>query len=430
MPALLIAAVIVACSPSSAAPSPAPSSSASGAPTATGSAAAASATPTTAGAGVLKIGILVPFTESSTDADIGASQRRAAELYLRLQGGKLAGRDVQLFFDDESSLDPKINQVRIQQFLDNHVELLMGGAATGAATLLRNTAEAQKMVYIDTNASGNALTRTTAGCTPTCKSKYVFRSSATSWQMSEPLGEWVARAGQTFYAVYSDDTFGTESATAFAEGLAKNAASVASQVAVPPKSGADWTKIVAAIKAQPAKGVFAAFITDDAEGFIEAWARAGMPAAGYRLYGPGPFADAEVLKVTKRAGLGIVSSFYWSADLPNAENKTFVDEFQKAYREDATGLPLAPDGYAAQMWDAMLALDSALRTTKGDVKNNDAFIAALEATSVKAPTGSFVFDKATHNPVADIYIREAKSSGAGVANAVIDTIGGVKDPGQ
>jgi branched-chain amino acid transport system substrate-binding protein len=383
-------------------------------------------------AGPLKIGVLVPFTEASTDAEIGASQRRAADLYLKLQGGKLAGRDVQLVFDDESSLEPKINQIRIQQFIEkDHVEMLLGGAGTPAAYQLRDMAEASKMVYVDTNASGNALTRTTPGCAPSCKSRFTFRSSASSWQMSEPLGEWASKSGlKDFYLVYSDDAFGNESASDFSEGLAKNGGRSAARAAIPPKSGAEWPKIVAAIKAQPAKSVFAAFITDDAEGFINAWGAAGMRAAGYRLFGPGPFADAEVLKATKQAGAGIVSSFYWSSDLDNAENKTFIEEFGKAYKDESTGQPLVPDGYAVEMWDAMKALDAALRSTKGDARNTDALIAALEAATFKGPTGDFSFDKGTHNPTEDVYIREAKTSGSGVVNTVIDKIGSVKDPGQ
>jgi len=103
--------------------------------------------------GQLKIGILVPFTESAIDSDIGASQRRAADLYLKLKGGALAGREVQLVYNDESSLDPATNKVRIQQFLDqDHVELLLGGVGTAAAYMLRDTADGTKMVYIDTNA--------------------------------------------------------------------------------------------------------------------------------------------------------------------------------------------------------------------------------------------------------------------------------------
>ena len=424
MPALLprtlvalVAALLVACSAND--PTAAPSSE----PT-TASATAPVAMPP------LKIGILIPFTEAAIDADIGASQRRAADLYLKLQGGKLAGRDVQLVYNDESALDPKTNEVRIQQFLQtDHVEMLMGGAGTPAAYLLRNAAEAAKVVYIDTNASGNALTRTTGGCAPSCKSRFVFRSTSSSWQLGEPLGEWAAKSGQKdAFLVYADDAFGTETAAAFADGLAKNGGRVTGRSAVPTRTG-DWPKVVAAIKAQPAKTVFAAFITDDAEGFITAWDAAGMRAAGYRLFAPGQFADAAVLKVTKQAGIGITTSYGWSTEVDNAENKSFSDEFKKAYKDEDTGQPLAPDGYAVEMWDAMRVLDEALKTTKGDA-SADPLIAALEGVSISTPGGPFAFDKATHNPALDVYIREVKATGAMLVNAVVDRFGNVKDPGQ
>ena len=129
---------------------------------------------------MLKIGILIPFTESAIDSDIGASQRRAADLYLKLTGGSLAGRQVQLVYNDESALEASINTARISQFLkDDHVELLLGGAADPAAYQLRDAADASKLVYIDTNATANALTRAR-------KSKYVFRAAPSAWQLSEP----------------------------------------------------------------------------------------------------------------------------------------------------------------------------------------------------------------------------------------------------
>jgi len=382
--------------------------------------------------GQLKIGILVPFTESAIDSDIGASQRRAADLYLKLKGGALAGREVQLVYNDESSLDPATNKVRIQQFLDqDHVELLLGGVGTAAAYMLRDTADGTKMVYIDTNASANALTRTTPGCAPTCKSTYVFRTAPSSWQMGEPLGEWAAKAGRKdFFVVNGDDAFGVESAAAFIDGLAKNGGQVTGRSAVPAKSGADWTKLVAAIKAQPTKNVFAAFITDDAEGFIVAWDVAGMRAAGYALVGPGALAEAPVLDVVKQAALGITTSFPWSTELDSAENKAFVDAFKKAYKDDTTGQPLAPDGYAVEMWNTMRVLEEALKATKGDTKHADALIAALEAVSFTGPAGSFTFDRTTHNGIEDVYIREVRASGGTLVNAVVDKVSAVKDPGQ
>ena len=381
--------------------------------------------------GPLKIGVLLPFTESAIDADIGASQRRAADLYLKLKGGSLAGREVQLVYDDESALDPSVNKIRVQQFLEKaQVQMLMGGAGIPASYLLRDTAEASKIVYLDSNASANALTRATTGCTPSCKSRFVFRSAPSAWQLSEPLGEWVSKSGpKDFFIVSADGAFGTESAAAFTDGLAKNGGRATGQRTVPEKSGADWAKVIAAVRAQPTKNVFAAFITEDAEGFITAWGAAGLSTAGYRLYGPGPLADAEVLKVTKQAGIGITTAFPWSAELDNADNKAFVEAFQKAYKDDDTGQPLAPDGYASEMWNTMRALEEALKVTKGDLKNSDALIAALESVTFKGSGGDFAFDRPTHSATQDMYIREVRVSGGALVHSVVDKIGSVKDPG-
>ncbi|HEX6062097.1 MAG TPA: ABC transporter substrate-binding protein, partial [Candidatus Limnocylindria bacterium] len=388
--------------------------------------------PAPAALGPLKIGILVPFTESAIDSDVGASQRRAADLYLKLKGGSLAGREVQLVYNDESMLDPSINAVRIAQFLQqDHVEILLGGVGIPASYQLRDAAETSKLVYVDTNAAANALTRATTSCAPTCKSTYVFRSAPSSWQMSEPLGEWESKNGhRDFYVVAGNDAFGTESAAAFSEGLAKNGGTVSGKTTVAAKSGADWKAIVAAIKAQPTKNVYAAFVTGDAEGLIDAWDVAGMHAAGFTLAGPGPLADEQVLSATKQAAVGITTAFPWSAEIDNAENKSFVDEFKKAYKDDATSQPLAPDGYASEMWTTMRALEEALKATKGDTKTAVAFVAALEAVSFKGSAGDFTFDHATHAAVQDIVIREVRASGGALVNAVVDRIAGVRDPAQ
>jgi len=391
-----------------------------------------SAAPPPAPLGPLRVGILVPFTESAIDSDIGASQRRAADLYLKLKGGTLAGREVTLVYNDESSLDPGINAVRIKQFLEqDHVSLLLGGVGTPAAYQLRDAAEAAKILYLDTNATGNALTRTTPGCSPSCKSRFVFRVASSSWQLSEPLGEWAARSGhKDFFVISADDAFGTESAAAFTEGLQKNGGHATGRTTVPAKSGADWAKLADAIKAQPAKSVFAALVTDDAEGFLAAWDAAGLRTAGYRLFGPGPLADAEVIRATKQAASGVTTAYPWSAELDTAENKAFVDAFKKAYQDDQTHQPLAPDGYAFEMWETMRVLDGALAATKGDVTSTDALIAALEAVTFEGPGGTFRFDASTHNPIEDLYVREVRPSGGRLVNAVIDRIASVKDPGH
>jgi len=155
-----------------------------------------------------------------------------------------------------------------------------------------------------------------------------------------------------------------------------------------------------------------------------------MSAAGYGLAGPGPLTDQQVLAATKQAAIGVTTSFPWSSELDNAENKTFNDEFKKAYKDDTTGQPLAPDGYAALMWTAMRALETALTTTKGATRDTAALIAALEKASFSGPGGTVTFDPATHGAAQNIYIREVRASGGVLVNAVVDTIASVKDPAQ
>jgi len=54
---------------------------------------------------------------------------------------------------------------------------------------------------------------------------------------------------------------------------------------------------------------------------------------------------------------------------------------------------------------------------------------ALEDVRLQSPRGDFAFDKQTHNPVQDIYIREVRASTRGPVNAIVGTIAKVADPG-
>jgi branched-chain amino acid transport system substrate-binding protein len=120
---------------------------------------------------------------------------------------------------------------------------------------------------------------------------------------------------------------------------------------------------------------------------------------------------------------GAVTSLFWAVTLDNAENKAFVDAYQKEYS-------LLPDVFAVQAWDGMQAVDLALQAVKGDTANKDAFIAALEGVKFKSPRGDFSFDKDTHNVIQDIYIRQVAVQSGNAVNTIVDKIAGVTDPGK
>lgn len=398
------AAAIVACGPA------APSTS------------GATVVPTTTPGPVLKIGQLLPFTR--VYAELGNSMRRATDLYVKQKGGKLANRPVTLIYEDEAN-DPAVGTQKTQKFIDSdRVDVMMGIVATPIAYAVRNAIDAAKLIFIETNAGGNALTRTTTDCKPSCKSKYIFRTSFSSYQISYPIGEYFAtkKGVKEVFTFVSDYGFGNESAADFTSGFTKGGGKITGTLKAPLGS-ADFLPYVTTIKGQQTKDIYSFFSGTDAINYIKAWTQLGMPAAGYKMNGAGFLTEQDVLKEVKEQANGAVTSLFWAVTLDNAENKAFVDAYQKEYS-------LLPDVFAVQAWDGMQALDLALQATKGDTTNKDAFIAALESVKFKSPRGDFEFDKETHNVIQDIYIREVKVQGGQAVNTIVDKVARVTDPGK
>ena len=400
------AAVAAACGPAA---TPGPSGAATG---------TATASPGPA----LKIGQLLPF--SKVYAELGASMRRATELYLEQKGGKLANRPVTFIWEDEAN-DPVVGTQKTQKFIDSdRVDLMMGIVATPIAYAVRNAIDAAKMIFIETNAGGNALTRTTTNCTPSCKSKYIFRSSFSSYQISYPIGEYFAtqKGVKEVFTFVADYGFGNESAADFTSGFTKGGGKITGSLKAPLGS-ADFLPYVTQIKAQQTKDIYSFFSGTDAINYIKAWTQLGMPAAGYRMNGAGFLTEQDVLKEVKEQANGATTSLFWAVTLDNAENKAFVDAYQKKFS-------LLPDVFAVQAWDGMQIVDLALQATKGDTTNKDAFIAALENVKFKSPRGDFEFDKETHNPIQDMYIREVKVQSGQAVNTIVGKVARVTDPGK
>ena len=400
------AAALAACGPAATTPSP------------TGASVAPTATPGPA----LKIGMLLPFTK--VYAELGNSMQRATKLYLKQKGESLANRPVTVIYEDEAN-DPVVGAQKTQKFIDSdRVDLMMGIVATPIAYAVRNAIDAAKLIFIETNAGGNALTRTTTNCTPSCKSKYIFRTSFSSYQISYPIGEYFAtqKGVKEVFTFVADYGFGNESAADFTSGFTKGGGKITGSLKAPLGS-ADFLPYVTQIKAQQTKDIYSFFSGTDAINYIKAWTQLGMPAAGYKMNGAGFLTEQDVLKEVKDQANGATTSLFWAVTLDNAENKAFVDAYQKEYS-------LLPDVFAVQAWDGMQAVDLALQAVKGDTTNKDAFIAALENVKFKSPRGDFEFDKETHNPIQDMYIREVKVQSGQAVNTIVGKVARVTDPGK
>ena len=381
------------------------------------------ATPTATLGPAIKIGMLLPFTK--VYAELGNSMKRSTDLYLKLKGNKLANRPIASPIYEDEANDPVVGLQKTQKFIDNdRVDIMMGIVATPIAYAVRNAIDSAKMIFIETNAGGNALTRTTTNCNPSCKSKYIFRSSFSSYQISYPIGDYFAtkKGVKEVFTFVADYGFGNESAADFTTGFTKGGGKITGSLKAPLGS-ADFLPYVTTLKGQPTKDIYSFFSGTDAINYIKAWNQIGMPAAGYKMNGAGFLTEQDVLKEVKDQANGATTSLFWAVTLDNAENKAFVDAYQKEYN-------LLPDVFAVQAWDGMQAVDLALQAVNGDTSNKDAFIAALENVKFKSPRGDFEFDKETHNPIQDIYIREVKVQSGQAVNTIVDKVARVTDPGK
>src|SRR5947209_11006237 len=334
------------------------------APGATTPAASGTAAATAAPGKTLKIGQLLPATGVYTE--LGNSMKRATELYLDQNDRKLANRPVSVIYEDDANVTATGIQ-KTQKFIDqDKVDAMLGVVPTPLAYGIRNAVHAAKLIFIDTNAGGNFLTRDIPNCTPACKSPYIFRASFSSYQISYPIGDYLSSKGtKEFFLAYANYGFGTESAGDFMTGLKKNGGTTTGNVA-PPLGNADFAPFVTQIKNQPTKNVYSFFSGADAIGFIKTWNQLGLTAAGYRLYGAGFLTEQDVLKEVKDLANGIVTSLFWAVELDNAENKKFVADFQKSY-------PLLPDVFAVQQYDGMGALDEGIKKLAGETSDKDQF---------------------------------------------------------
>jgi branched-chain amino acid transport system substrate-binding protein len=116
--------------------------------------------------------------------------------------------------------------------------------------------------------------------------------------------------------------------------------------------------------------------------------------------------DDRMLAASGAAAKGYYLSALWSADLPNAQNKHFVEAFKQAYNR-------VPTTSAAQAYDTANLIASALKAVNGDVTGKaDAFREALRKADFPTVRGKFKFASNQH-PVQDWYLLHVEDDGTG-----------------
>jgi len=339
----------------------------------------------------VKIGVIT--TLSGGGAGLGVDTRDALVLAFKKSGNT----DVELVIEDDAQKPELAVQIAEKMIQSDKVDLMTGIIWSNLAMAVVPNTVAQDVIYLSPNAGPSAL----AGAN--CNKNY-FNVAYQNDNFHEAMGQYANQDYKKTFILAPNYPAGKDSLTGFKRYYkGELAGELYTQV-----GQTDYAAEIAQIRAAGADSVFFFLPGGMGIAFMKQYAQSGV---GLPVLGPSFSFSQDVLPAVGDAALGVKNSASWSKDLDNEANKEFVEAFQAEYGR-------LPSIYAAQSWDTANLILSAL--AKADVKDKDAFRAALKAADFKSVRGEFTFNTNQH-PIQNIYVREVVKEGDVLTNKIIAT---------
>ena len=334
----------------------------------------------------IKIGFVSTF--SGPTAVIGNDMRNSFELALDHLGRKIGGLPVEVIYEDDGQ-KPDIGKQKTEKLVQSdHVDFIAGYIWSNVLLASLKTAVDSKTFLISANAGPSQL----AGelCSP-----YVFSTSWQNDQTPAAMGLYMNQKGvkSVFligpnYAAGKDMLAGVKSTF---KGEVKG-----EEYTVWP-SQLDFSAELSKARASGAESIFVFYPGAAGVQFLNQYAQAGLKAQ-MPLYTAFTI-DELSLPLQKDNALGVPGAQEWVNDLPNAQNKQFVADYQKKYPG------LRPTYYGAQAYDAAQLINSAVLVVKGDLTKKDEMKAAMEKADFKSLRGPFKYGN-NHIPIQNFYLQD------------------------
>ena len=357
----------------------------------------------------LKVGLMLPAT--GTFAALGTAIENGFKLYVKEQGGKLGGREVEYVnVDDES--DPSKATDNINKLIKrDNVDVVVGTVHSGVAMAMAKVAKDTGTLLIVPNAGANAVTGPMCG-------KNIYRSSFTNSQPGYAMGEALAKKKDVKRVVTITWKYaaGDESVGGFKEAYEKGGGKVVETLSLP-FPNVEFQALLTQIASIKPDAVYTFFAGGGAVKFVKDYDAAGLKKT-IPLYGAGFLTDGT-LEAQGASAEGLQTALHYADSLGTPRDNAFRLAYAKTFK-------LQPDVYAVQGYDAAQILGVGLAAAKGDVKNQNAFAAAVQKATINSPRGPFKMSP-SHNPIQDFYLRQVQ----GKENKVIGIASkGLVDPGR
>ncbi|ARQ02867.1 ABC transporter substrate-binding protein [Pseudorhodoplanes sinuspersici] len=350
-------------------------------------AAGAALTMTAASAGAqdkVKVGIIA--TLSGPPAVIGQQLRNGFQLAVKNLGGKLGGKDVEVIVQDDE-LKPDVAVTKVRAFVErDKVDFVVGPVFSNMLQAILKPVTDGGAILV----SPNAGTSNFAGkdCNPN-----FFVTSYQNDQMHEVAGKYAQDKGvKTAYIMAPNYQAGKDSLAGFKRYFKGE---VVDEVYVP-LNQLDYSAELARIAAAKPEALFVFLPGGMGVNFVKQFRQAGL--ADKVMFLSTFTVDEATLPAQQDAALGFFAGSNWAPNMDNPQNKKFVADYEKEFGS-------IPATYAFQAYDAALAIDAALKETKGNVSDKEALRAAMKKANFESLRGKFKFN--TNNyPIQDFYLTK------------------------
>jgi branched-chain amino acid transport system substrate-binding protein len=332
----------------------------------------------------VRIGLI--YTLSGPAAALGQQSKNGFELAVKELGGKMGGKEVELFAVDDT-LKPDLAIQKTNELIEkDKVDFIVGPIFSNILQAIHKPAMDAGMILISTNAGASSF----AGSA--CNANF-FVTSYQNDQIYEALGQVANEKGyKNVYALVPNYQAGKDALAGFKRTYKGKLV----EESLLPLNTTDFQPEVSKIGSSKADALFTFMPGGLGINLLKTMQQAGLKD---KLPILSAFtADEATLPVLKDAATGVFGALTWAPNMDNPQNKKFVAEYEKAYNA-------VPASYAMQAYDAAMLIDSAVRATKGNLSDTKAVSAALRKADFKSVRGPFKFNVNGY-PIEDFYLTK------------------------
>ncbi len=360
------------------------------------------------GADKVKIGFVTTLTTPA--GVIGRDMQDAVNLAMQDIGGKMGGLEVELIIEDDG-FKPEIGKQKTDKLVkQDDVHFVAGFIWSHVLLASRKSALDGGKFLISSNAGPSQI----AG--KLCHENFF----STSWQNDQTpmaMGEVLNQQGVKSLYVMAPNYAAGKNMVAGVERTFKGEILGKDMTKWGKDAQLDFSAELAKAKASGADGIFVFYPGKAGGAFIKQYQQAGLQGeiALYTVFTVDSIALPNLQKAGMSGVLGSLNTQFWGPDLDTPQNKQFVAGFKKAYGR-------YPSFYAAQSYDTIFLIKSAVEAVGGNLDDMDGMRAAMKKADFPSVRGPFRYGN-NHFPIQNFYLRKVVEDADGVwTTTVVDTV--------